>query len=127
MTSFALGSRGRARGPRASEFCPWRCVFVVADEHERGHTDLFQAVRVIMLLARQYKMKIVLQGRDARHPDLEKFFDQIGMSCDEFFGPTCFNGVLTNVVLEAHAEPCRGTWREECPSLPDEKSRWRQE
>jgi hypothetical protein len=28
-------------------------VLVVANEHERGHANLFQAVRVIMFLARQ--------------------------------------------------------------------------
>ena len=49
------------------------------------------------------KCKIVFQRGDAGHPDLEKLFDQIGMSRYEFFGPTRFNRVLTNVALEAHA------------------------
>jgi hypothetical protein len=77
--------------------------FVVANEHERGHTDLFQAVRVIMFLPCQHEVKIVFQRGDARHPDLQKFFDQIGMGCNKFFGPTRFDGVLANIFLEAHA------------------------
>src|SRR4030095_4038978 len=77
--------------------------FVVANEHERGDADLLQAIRVVMFLAREHKGKIVFQRSDAGHPDLEKFFDQIGMGRNEFFGPTRFDGVLTNVTLEAHA------------------------
>src|SRR4030095_10280067 len=77
--------------------------FVVTDENERGDAEFLQSLRVVMLLARQHKVKIVLQRGDAGHPDLEKLFDQIGMSRYEFFGPTRFNRVLTNVALEAHA------------------------
>ena len=56
-----------------------------------------------MILACQHEVEIVFQRSDAGHPDLEKFFDQIGMGRYEFFGPSRFDGVLTNVALEAHA------------------------
>jgi len=40
-------------------------IFVVADQNQRRHPNLFQSPRVIMFLAREHEVQIVFQRRDA--------------------------------------------------------------
>ena len=107
-------------------------ILVVADQHERRYFDLFQAIGVVMLLARQNEIEIVIHWRDARHSDFEKILDQLGIFGDEFFSPAGFDGVLANIAFEAmldhvaaHGERnavgagvCTSRWRRGLTFLP---------
>ena len=43
-------------------------IFVVADQNQRRHPNLFQPLGVIVFLAREHEIQIVLQWRDAGAP-----------------------------------------------------------
>ena len=79
---------------------------------------------MVVFLPGQNEMEIILQRRDAGHPHLEKFFDQLGVRGDKFLRPARFDRVFTDVAFNP-AAPCRDTWPEECLGRPDAPRRWK--
>ena len=75
-------------------------ILIVADQDQGRYFNLMQAIGVIMLLARQDKVEIMIDRRDAGHSHLQKLFDQRRILGDELFGPAGLDGVLANVTFE---------------------------
>jgi hypothetical protein len=76
-------------------------VLVIANQHQGRRANVFQAICVVVFLPSKNEMEVILQRRYSGHSDLQKILDQVWMRRGKFFGPTCFDGVLADVSLEA--------------------------